>query len=250
MHYIILDFEFNQDYNSEDNINGKKPCCPFEIIQIGAVKLDQNLTITASFRRFVKPSIYNSISGFITELTGITTEQLRKEKTFDQLYPEFIAFLGGSDSILCTWGLTDIKELYRNAAYHHLDQTVLPRMYINLQPYASLYLDYNPKQLLKLQFVVEELHIPMKYSFHDAYHDAVYTAEIMKQIYTSKMEPKIYDPSLPPKRPRLKKQIIDYDKLIRQFEKMYDRPMTSDEKQIIKLAYHMGKTKQFIKFNH
>ena len=34
--------------------------------------------------------------------------------------------------------------------------------------------------------------------------------------------------------------------LIKQFEKMYKRKMSEEEKSIISLAYNMGKTRQFI----
>ena len=47
MNYIVLDLEFNQPYNFK---TGKRSPlvaeCPFEIIQIGAVKLDENFNIT------------------------------------------------------------------------------------------------------------------------------------------------------------------------------------------------------------
>ena len=43
MNYIVFDLEFNQGYNFEDEPkNIINPKCPFEIIQIGAVKLDDN----------------------------------------------------------------------------------------------------------------------------------------------------------------------------------------------------------------
>ena len=38
---------------------------------------------------------------------------------------------------------------------------------------------------------------------------------------------------------------IDTYNLIKQFEKMFNREMTEEEKSIIKLAYIMGKTNQF-----
>ncbi len=38
---------------------------------------------------------------------------------------------------------------------------------------------------------------------------------------------------------------IDFVSLIKQFEKMFNREMTKEEKSIIKLAYIMGKTNQF-----
>jgi len=46
---------------------------------------------------------------------------------------------------------------------------------------------------------------------------------------------------------KLYKKIIDVDALIYQFEKMYSREMTEEEKSIIILAYKMGKTNQFLK---
>ena len=78
MHYIVLDLEFNQDPESIIDLSLipgnliKKNKYPQEIIQIGAVKLDENLNIIEPFNRLVKPSIYGHISPFITELTGLT----------------------------------------------------------------------------------------------------------------------------------------------------------------------------------
>ena len=55
----------------------------------------------------------------------------------------------------------------------------------------------------------------------------------------------IYIPA-PPRRISRPKEKIDTFSLINQFEKMYNREMSEEEKSIIKLAYMMGKTKQFI----
>ncbi len=62
MNYIVLDLEFNQPYNFK---TGKRSPlvaeCPFEIIQIGAVKLDENFNITGKFDALIKPRIYKRI---------------------------------------------------------------------------------------------------------------------------------------------------------------------------------------------
>lgn len=39
--------------------------------------------------------------------------------------------------------------------------------------------------------------------------------------------------------------MLDEYSLIKQFEKMYNREMSEDEKSIIRLAYLMGNTNQF-----
>lgn len=51
MNYILFDLEFNQYFNSlKIDTNITKPKCPFEIIQIGAIKLDENLLLNFKFR--------------------------------------------------------------------------------------------------------------------------------------------------------------------------------------------------------
>lgn len=247
MEYIVFDLEFNQDFTS----SGSEKCVPrpcFEIIQIGAVKLDQNFEMIDIFDHFIKPTIYPVINPFITELTGITTEQLSDEKAFPEVYQDFIEFAGRNDPVYCIWGMADIKELYRNVKYHRLDQSLLSNKYINLQLYAASYLNLPLKNLPKLKTTAESLNIPLVYSFHNALHDAHYTAEIFRRLKNETIQPKIYDPdNREIRRRQIRKKTVDFSQLIQQFEKMYSRELTSEERDMIQLAYKMGKTGQFVK---
>ncbi|MDF2821926.1 MAG: polymerase [Clostridiales bacterium] len=246
MNYIIFDLEFNQDLTSIQDVSRITSKNPFEIIQIGAIKLDDNFNTIGTFDRLVKPSIYSKISLFISELTGITTEVLLTEELFPEVYRDYLEFIGETDTTFCIWGMSDIKELYKNAEYHRLQYKSLPTKYINLQPYTSIYLDYPLNMLPRLQVATEELDIPLTYKFHNAFYDAYYTAEIFKKIYSPSMQTKIYDPTYVSIRPRQPRKIIDTEKLIMQFEKMYDRDMTEEEQEIILLAYKIGKSNQFL----
>jgi DNA polymerase III epsilon subunit-like protein len=259
MYYIVFDLEFNQDIpekntegyklNPQDNslVMNSRPS-PFEIIQIGAVKLDFERKTAAVFDRYVKPTVYSKVSPFITELTGITTEQLLPEEDFPAVFKAFLTFIDSSDAVFVIWGKSDIKELYRSAQYHKLDLDLLSKQYIDIQPQAALHLHFPPKKLPRLQKTVEALCLPQPYPFHNAFHDAWYTAEIFKKIIKSDVKPAIYNPFSikPASRPRQPKRITDFDALIRQFEKMYGRPMTEEEQAMIKLAYRMGRTGQFL----
>lgn len=261
MYYIVLDMEFNQNnaFQKDSPIsypypessfglsNRMKNKLPFEIIQIGAYKLDEQLNILSSFNRFIKPSIYESIDPRITEMTGITTEQLQEEETFPEVYNDFVAFVQGKDSVICTWGMADMKVLFRNVKDFHLDESLLPKQFINIQPYVSLHLKMPQKKLLNLQNAIELLNLPIDDAFHNALHDAYYTAMIFKQIYTPFMLPQKYDPTYTKEKPRQKKRVIDFESLIKQFEKMYAREMSEEEISMIQLAYKMGYTHQFIK---
>lgn len=246
MQYIVFDLEFNQDFTSELNIKIRSKY-PFEIIQIGAIKLDEKFNTIGTFDRYVKPTIYKNISPFITGLTGITTEQLKSEEQFPMIYRKFLKFIGEKDTVFCIWGMSDIKELFKNAEEHQLNTKLLPKKYINIQPYVSIHFGLPTNQLLRLQYAVEALQIPMSHKFHDAINDAYYTAEIFKKINHIAIETKRYDPSFVLLKPRRQKRIIDFDQLFKQFEKMYQRELTKEEKEMVKLAYQMGRTNQFIK---
>lgn len=245
--FIIFDLEFNQDVSSFQNSNGIRSSHPFEIIQIGAIKLDGEFNTVGTFNRYVRPTFYTKINPFVTELTGISTEQLLIEEPFPEIYKSYTQFINETDSIFCIWGMTDITQLFKNVEEHQLNEGLLPKRVINLQSHVSMQLNLAQKKLMRLQHAVEALNIPITYPFHNALYDAYYTAEIFKKIYNSSIQPKRYDPSHIPIRPRKPKTVIDIDKLLQQFEKMYARKMTEEEQEMIKLAYKMGRTNQFLK---
>ncbi|EHQ87718.1 3'-5' exonuclease [Desulfosporosinus youngiae] len=247
MSFIIFDLEFNQDISSLQNFDRERSPCPFEIIQIGAVKLDLEFNTVGTFNRYVKPTFYTRINPFVTELTGITTEQLLTEEPFPEIYKAYTMFIAETDSIFCTWGMSDITELLRNIEDHQLSHRFLSKRVINLQPYVSRQFNLSQKNLLRLQHAVELLHIPITYPFHNALQDAFYTAEIFKKVYNSSIRPEVYEPSCRTMRPKHQKRVIDIAKLLQQFEKMYARKITEEEQEMIKLAYKMGRTNQFLK---
>lgn len=54
MNYIIFDLEFNQGFDRLNNKTVSNAKCPFEIIQIGAIKLDSELNILDTFSSYIK----------------------------------------------------------------------------------------------------------------------------------------------------------------------------------------------------
>lgn len=247
MNYIVLDLEFNQYYKSSKETETIISTCPFEIIQFGAVKLDEKLNKISTFNSFVKPEIYTELSPIISKITGITEETLISAPDHNLVYKNFIEFIGKERSILCVWGKADIKELYRNFAYHNFDISIIPKEYIDLQKYASKYFNCPKGILMGLKNAVELFHIPLNNNFHDALSDAKYTAKVFRKIINKTIIPKLYDPNKPKIQRKKTSSKIDFNKLFMQFEKMYNREMSKEEKSIIKLAYMMGKTNQFRK---
>lgn len=249
MHYIIFDLEFNQDHSSL-NSDGTKPSHQlFEIIQIGAIKFDSNYHTVATFNHYIKPSFYSQINPLVNELTGITMDQLLSEKPFPDVFNDFVEFLGDGEIIFCIWGMMDMKVIFKNIEYHNLNSGCLPIMYINLQPYVSIFLNYPRNKLFNLENAVETLGILKPFDFHNALYDAFYTAEIMKKLQHLNLQPNRYDPNFVRPRSRQPKKIVDFEMLLKQFEKMYTRELSKEEQEMIILAYKMGRTNQFIKDN-
>lgn len=140
----------------------------------------------------------------------------------------------------------DIKELLRNIKFHKLSALSNFQSYIDVQHYASKYFKVPKGSRIGLKNAVEFLNISVKNEFHDAFNDAYYTSEVFKIIYDNTIISKIYTLVPSPRRAYKPKEIVDAEALIKQFEKMYNREMSEEEISIIKLAYFMGKTKQFI----
>ena len=72
MQYVVLDLEWNQptSYSSYayKEVGGK---LMFELIQIGAVKVDEYLNVIDSFSQFIRPVHYTKLNPRIRRITHI-----------------------------------------------------------------------------------------------------------------------------------------------------------------------------------
>lgn len=246
MNYIIFDLEFNQEHpKNKISTPDTKERLSLEIIQIGALKLNLNLETISTFNTLINPTVHTIIHPYVQYLTKITDEQISSSKTFPNVYTDFLNFIGEDEFILCVWGTSDIKELIKNINFHKLTHSSLSKKYIDIQSHASKYFNAPKGSKIGLRNAIELLNINIIGEFHDAYNDACYTAEAFKRIYNSTITPLIYNFNSS-KRNVHTKEKIDINGLIHQFEKMYNRQLSKDEIDMIKLAYNMGRTKQFI----
>ncbi|NLK22294.1 MAG: exonuclease domain-containing protein [Epulopiscium sp.] len=251
MDFIIFDLEFNQGFDFKKTgkpVNNIK--CPFEIIEIGAVKLNENLETIDTFHFLVKPEIYKRLHPFVKDITKISMKDLKESLPFDEVYKKFLDFIDSNNDVFCVWGTVDLKELYRNAMYHKLHKKLLPKKYVDVQSVAARFLNNPNGSSIGLRNAVELLGIPLDAQFHNALHDSLYTAEVFKKLHTHCIKPQIYDfstLSAPRRRTgQVPKMKLDKRNLFLQFEKMFNRNLTVEEKEMIKLAYKMGQTNQFM----
>lgn len=86
MNYIVFDLEWNQSPGGKRWSNSR---LPFEIIEIGAVKLNEKKEIVDSFQRLIKPQVYNWIHDSIHEVIHMIIRICRMERPFRRHVTEF-----------------------------------------------------------------------------------------------------------------------------------------------------------------
>lgn len=178
MNYIVLDLEWNQC-----PLGKKKeiPELPFEIIEIGAVKLDEDLQFVSEFSSLIKPEVYHEIHAKTQEVINITMKDLQKGKPFKEAAGEFFRWCG-DEYAFCIWGNLDLVELQRNMNYFGLEPlSEGPLKYYDVQKLFSLSLE-DGKSRRTLQYAAAMLELEETEEFHSAINDARYTAKIMQNM--------------------------------------------------------------------
>lgn len=245
MNYIVIDFEFNQAYDFEKNRKGNvDKNCTFEIIQIGAIKLDENFNEVDNFNTLIKPNIYKRIHPHVSKITGLNNEILKDAKFFTEIYESFLNFLG-SDYIFCIWGKMDIKILFRNLLYYNFDITNISKQYIDVQAFISKKMTNSSQNLVGLQNACIHYEIdPTERKFHDAFNDAFFTKELMLKAKLSNKNINNFRTNELVKKTYNKKGKIDTEKIYLIAEKSLERELTSKEQELFLTIYNLGRNRQ------
>lgn len=182
MNYIVLDLEWNQSSTKADEKE-----IPFEIIEIGAVKLDENRQIVSEFQKLVKPQIYHKMHQYTGELVHLKMRELRKGDPFPVAMQQFLKWCG-SDYQFVTWGPLDLTELQRNMQYYQLAPLSNgPFSFYDAQKLFYLHYEDNSdhiKTMRSLEYAIDYLNIEKDIPFHRALSDAYYTARVL-QTFTN-----------------------------------------------------------------
>lgn len=178
MSFVVLDLEWNGSYSSKEHrfVN--------EIIEFGAVKTDDNFNIVDRFEMLITPQIGKKLCSKVKKLTKITNEELKANGcTFMHAVSEFKKFCG--DSVLATWGTSDILALIENYMYYaHKRELPFLTSYCNVQEYCEKCLSISDKaSQLGLSVCADMLAISFdEEEQHRAYADAELTLKCMKHF--------------------------------------------------------------------
>ena len=125
MNWIILDLEATcwQDRRTGPN----------EIIEIGALCINDKQEILGEFQSFVKPQAHPKLSKFCTELTSITQKMVDSAPLFPEALDYFLQWIQSfkDDYMLCSWGNYDRNQFLSDCQLHNTN-------FAWLRPHISL----------------------------------------------------------------------------------------------------------------
>lgn len=186
MYYIIFDLEWNNAYNyaTKSGMN--------EIIEIGAVKLDESLEIVDTFKQLIKPQLSKKLTGRFKNLTKITNEEIAEFGIpFKDAINDFKRWSRGKGNVFMSWSNSDLYVLTNNFL-NFLGGSNVDFMdkYCDAQKYCMAFV---PKELnennnqIGLSRCAQMFGIETDTeSLHRALADCYLTAECLKKVYDKK----------------------------------------------------------------
>lgn len=211
MNYVIFDLEWNRFTRAV------KVRCPDEIIQIGAVKYNENMEFLGSFKRYIKPVLYKKMEPTVEKLTGLSISLLKKEGIdFSDALRDFCEFIG-HDAVLMSWGSQDADILRKNCSYFcpGVSLSFLSK-FVDVQRYVTHMLSENGNNQIGVKNAADKLSIPYEeQKLHDALVDADISGKVFVRIFNAE---------------KIKKYIVDASKKTISFK---DVPITDLNSKLI-----------------
>lgn len=182
MNYIILDLEWNQSAKGKRYEN---QALPFEIIQIGAVKVNEDGKIQGTFDCVVRPNVYRKLHSAVKEVVALSEKELKAGVPFSEAFMQLMQFCE-NDYVFCTWGAQDLWQLQQNMQFYQIENAFPKVMkYYDVQKLFSIVFE-DGKLRRTVEHAVDVLGLEKDLMFHSAVNDARYVARIFPHLLENK----------------------------------------------------------------
>ncbi len=181
MQYIVIDLEWNQPMSYQSSVfKAVGDQLMFEMIQIGAVKLDQAMQIVDTLSLPIRPVHYVRIHPRIKRMTRLDDETLDGAPTFLEAMEQFSSWCG-EDYLLLTWGCDDVSVLKQNMDFHQCSLQLPPLCDIQ-RLFSDVFEMGKDRKGLKAAMDFLQIETHEDKNFHNALHDAYYTALVFSRL--------------------------------------------------------------------
>lgn len=113
MKHIVIDFEMQ--HGEMQLLQSAPNVYQTEIIEIGAVMLNDKFEFVSEFKSYVHPS-YGKLSDNIAILTGIKDSDIRDAPLISEAVSSLFAWIGDGEFTVYAWSTADYTQLSRELA--------------------------------------------------------------------------------------------------------------------------------------
>ena len=180
MNYILLDLEWNSAYSKKHSkfIN--------EIVQIGAVKLGENLEFIDDISIMVHSQLTKRLSNRFKQLTNISNEEMLSGVYLPEAIKRYNEWVG-KDTLTLTWSTSDLYAIIENCKCFANNMQFNIGKYVDLQGFVQDYLHRNGHEFkgqISLKSAAELLGLSSDgLELHTARDDSMLSASIFRAAY-------------------------------------------------------------------
>lgn len=174
-----MDLEWNNSYNKV------KRCFVNEVLEIGAVMVDEELEVIDTFSVIIRSQLIKKLSGRVKNLTHISNEDMSSGVTFQRAVSDFSKWLGGRQCVFMSWGNSDIRVLVDNfSMFCGMNSIPFLTQYVDLQKYCQEFIVEAGNQQIGLVNAAVQMGIDVsKCSFHRALEDSLLGLRCLKKCF-------------------------------------------------------------------
>ena len=178
--YIILDLEWNSAYCVKESrfIN--------EIIEIGAVMLNEQLEEIGRFEQLIRSRLNKKLSSRTKSITHITNEDMLGGVPLEKAIADYTAW-AGNDTLTMTWSNTDLYVMRENLkSFLKLSRMDYIEKYADLQKFIQEKLGVTGNQIALMTAVEMAGLDHEKYQAHRALGDVIACADLFRLMFDEK----------------------------------------------------------------
>lgn len=156
-----------------------------EIIEIGAVKVDENLAQIDTFQSFIRPQVHKKLTGRVKRLTHISNNEIRGAISFLAALELFRKWVGPEENCFMTWGTTDIMVWLEDL--EHINRP--PRLesahyYCDAQELCRTKLEIDRRKQPGLSTVAEQIGVEfVDEEMHRAVQDCLVSLDCLRKLW-------------------------------------------------------------------
>ena len=177
---IFIDLEMN----TTDTRLVRRKKLKNEVIEIGAVRMDDAFHPLDRFRIFVRPQYNGVIERKIYKLTGISNGAVSDAVSLPEALDALYVFFVSEGYEIYSWSTSDLCQLRKECGFKGIDSVFLDEMvqwHDFLEDFRQM---LGEKNILSLSNAMHRAGLEPEGSLHDASWDAYNSARLMETAYS------------------------------------------------------------------